>query len=190
MINLVSIYSNVFRAAEIAACGGHSLYLLPIANSSNVSPSEKDMATLKEAISTMYRLVDDVQPSTEAAVTPHTIYPKFIGNFTADIVMEITVPDGFLVLRALTGKYETTRDIASRIRKYNISVKPQFDSQLSQLCKSLLKTAVDRLSLHLHDVESILAVSITIASMAGSSVVLPEHIAEAIQYKIVSPANQ
>ena len=56
-------------------------------------------------------------------------------------------------------------------------------ANLSPEAEALLKAAFDSMGLTGRSYDKILKVALTIADMAESDVILPEHIAEAIQYR-------
>ena len=54
---------------------------------------------------------------------------------------------------------------------------------LTDDCKDLLKTAIDELGLSARAYDKVLKIARTIADLADKEGILPEHIAEAIQYR-------
>lgn len=180
MINRVTLYYNIFRAAEIAACGNHSLCLVPSGNKDGVAPLARDMEILKGEIGYMYSRIDTLAEDEDVPV------PQFRTAPEADIVLEVTSPSADEVIRAMHGKGETIADIAARVLKFRTTENPFVSSDLNTTSATLLKTAYERLSLQVTEVESIISVARTIAAMEGCTSIKAQHIAEAIQYKSIN----
>ena len=100
----------------------------------------------------------------------------------ADIVVEmheIPVSD---ILHSFTGNGETMGDIFERVGEAKRDTR-DVELSLTGGVGALLKSAIEKLSLSVRQVNSVLAVSKTIAKLSNSIKVLPEHIAEAIMYQ-------
>lgn len=156
--NLVALSINVSRAYEISKSGNHTISIIGAADSPDGERTNKEnVATLRYFYDAQW---DDV----------------------ADIVVEVAAISSSEILSSYTARYETIQDIESRVELVKSSeLSPKIELKGSVL--NLLKVAIDRLNLSIRQVNSIVAVSITIAKMAQSDTVKAEHIAEAIQYQ-------
>jgi magnesium chelatase family protein len=72
------------------------------------------------------------------------------------------------------GLYANAQMSAAQLKEY---------VQLDEACASLLRQAMQRLSLSARAYDRILKVTRTIADLEGSENILPQHIAEAIQFR-------
>ena len=169
-MNIVQYAPNLSRAFEIAMAGSHTLGLMLNWEASNITYPEAAKITYLEdvkLIRSYYNLTE--QPD----------YP--------DMIMELVVPHHTSVFAALfDNRGETLEDIIKRINEYHDFGSPT-KPQLHNASRNMLKSAIEKQQLGLRDVDQVLRVSQTIAGLAGCvNEILPEHIAEAIQYKCVS----
>jgi len=156
--NLVALSVNVARAYEIAQAGGHSVSLIASKDEDCQEMINENCQTLRE------------------------FYGMDSSNYS-DIVMELhKIGVNDILMSYSDRKYETVEDIQKRVNecKKNQNM-PEFT--LKTVNNSLLKSAIDKLNLSIRQVNSIIAVSKTIAKLGKSKEVLPEHLAEAIQYQ-------
>jgi len=56
---------------------------------------------------------------------------------------------------------------------------------LDAACQELLKTAITELGLSARAYDRVLKVSRTIADLVGSDAIAPDHVSEAIQYRVL-----
>jgi magnesium chelatase family protein len=117
-----------------------------------------------------------------------------------DLHVEVT-PVPFSEL-STTGQAESSADIRARVLAARAVQAERFQShpgvycnavmgsqllkevaQLDASCAALLKNAMERLNLSARAYDRILKVSRTVADLAGSTHIRPEHVAEAIQYR-------
>jgi hypothetical protein len=155
--NLVSLSINVSRAYEISRAGNHSMSIVFDATEDTAKSLEDNCILLRE----FYAVSADKK---------------------ADIVIELNNIESQDILSSYQARCETIEDINQRIedcKKSNIA--PILELKGGIL--SILKSAIDKLSLSIRQVNSIISVSYTIAKLSKSKDVKIEHIAEAIQYQ-------
>lgn len=161
--NLVPLAVHLSRAFEIAKAGHHAIGLTGITEADGFKPGVdiRDVKLLRD----FYGL---------------TLYPD-----DPAIIVELTPYDAGTVLSVLGDrKSENLEDINKRIDEYQLNG-PEVSDTLNSSCKALFKTAIEKLGLSFKDCTQILAVAKTIAGLSGSENILPEHLAEAIQYKSI-----
>ncbi len=156
--NVILLAVNISRAYEIAMAGEHSLSIV----------CDKSLSDSPDTLESNCKFLRD--------------YYKAMGTLDADIVVEmheIPVSD---ILHSFTGKGETLGDILERVQEAKGDKRP-VEIVLSGSVGALLNSTIEKLSLSVRQVNSVLAVSKTIAKLSNSIKVLPEHIAEAIMYQ-------
>ena len=124
-----------------------------------------------------------------------------------DLHVEVT-PVSFNELNTSTNKSENSATIRHRVIQARAIQTQRYQNhpgtyanaqmsskQLREICvlssvgEALLKKAMERLNLSARAYDRILKVSRTIADLAGSENILPEHLAEAIQYRSLDRAG-
>jgi len=83
-----------------------------------------------------------------------------------------------------TTRLELFENVLERSKNAKLVVEGVSD-KLSDVCKHLLKSAIQKLDLNKVDVDLIISIACSIAALDKSLVLRPEHIAEAIQYSYV-----
>ncbi len=162
--NFVALAVNISRAYEIAAAGGHTMSI--IAGETDTPEQSRQMESNCKDFREYYAAKDD---------------------FNSDIVVEMhNIGPNDILLALHNKRHETFSDISKRIDEYK-KAPLTVELNLRGAVESLLKSAIDKLSLSVSQVTSIISVSKTIAGLSGSNEVKAEHIAEAIQYQSAQP---
>jgi hypothetical protein len=153
--NLVGIACGVSRAYEIAKAGNFSVKIVA---GRDVSQNDVDLFNK---------------------------FYAFDASDNPDIIVELAFSSQDIFTYLITSrKCESIEDINNRVAKHDFS-DLKVDWSLNSTCLALLKTAVNRLQLGIHDVLKIIDIATAIAKLAESTTIKPEHIAEAIQYRSI-----
>lgn len=101
---------------------------------------------------------------------------------SGDLIIDISQPDYFQ-----RGTYETMSDIHARVLKAQNNERPSVMGITNESCKALLKTATERLSFSLPEIQMVKQIACVIAQLDNSRSVEAQHMAEAIQYRAFLP---
>ncbi len=156
MESITGLWSNLFRAIEVAKTGGFSVQVY---------------------------FTDDYGQGFEDYKAIKEFCKGWFDNFASDgdIKVEITKPYSYNMKN-----FETLGDISKRINKSLKYDKPKIE--LNSSSELLLKSAGEKLSLSLLQIERIKTVAYTIAQMDLSRIEA-WHIAESIQYSYISSGS-
>ncbi len=108
----------------------------------------------------------------------------FSNTDNPDMIIEVMYSPNDVLDVFSTKQNETLQDIKERLPK-----RIEVNHTLDNVSLLLLKTAINRLQLGVNDVLKIHSLSMSIAALAGSAKVLVEHVAEAITYRSINPAQ-
>ena len=131
---------------------------------------------------------------------------KYVGKISGPLLdridIHVEVPAVHYSDLASGRKGESSQDIRRRVSKARLVQEKRFDGMRGMFCNAdmesreikefcaidqvgseLLKTAMTRLALSARAYDRILKVARTIADLAGSQEMRPEHLGEAIQYR-------
>lgn len=111
--------------------------------------------------------------------TIKSFYKDVVFSKDGDLTLEIYKPD----YNQNSNNFEKLSDIIARVDKAKKNIKPDIIRIPSG--SALLKSAAEKLSLSISKIEKIKEISGIIAQLDDSDEVLPQHIAEAIQYSYI-----
>lgn len=113
------------------------------------------------------------------------VNPVSFDKMTADEKGESSIQIRGRVIKARQQQQKRFEKLDVKVYSNSMMTSPLVKKvcQLDQISKTLLKTAMERLNLSSRAYDRILKVSRTIADLALSENIKPEHIAEAIQYR-------
>jgi predicted ATPase with chaperone activity len=163
------------RAMLIAIAGGHSIAL--------VGPRGCGKSMLRTAANTFAESPLDIREIRSTNAIAKEMFEAFERHAETDIHIEVpSVPFRELVAkRAGTSSADFTR----QIERMADAKKPPLPHELSETCKTLMKQAYDELGLTPGSVAVVIRVANTIARLDGSSDIKEQHIAEAVQYRLL-----
>ncbi|HUR65499.1 MAG TPA: hypothetical protein VMZ03_04045 [Chitinophagaceae bacterium] len=157
--NLIAAAVNVSRAYEVAKIGNLKVKLIACSNPELII-TERDLELLNNFYG--FEPVDD-----------------------PDIFMEVFISHDDLVSTINpSNRFETIDQVNARIAAADF-MQIKVDRKLNSICRTLLKTAVQKLQFGLNDVLKIMDITEAIAMLSHSTEIFPEHIAEAIHYRSI-----
>lgn len=165
-VSFIGLYSNVARAYEICAVGGHTMCFAYYSD-----PNDYERSVNPEDI----RLTHEFFGAGGNIVA---------GGDKGDLIIDFVRPDVDTLLSCMSRKHETLEEINARIDEAQRRTAPDL-STMSPACFQLFKHAYDRLGMGVYETEIVFNVAQTIARMAGTNAIKVEHIAEAIQYRAI-----
>ena len=194
---------NVKRAVEVASAGKHSIMLIGAPGTGKTAILSEFYDNIIEYVSkaewdAVSARIDSGEPvaiTMTACPCGHYNNPKQVCECERvdiekhlnqvpgtlidriEVVIEVTPPKSRELLNGSMG--ESTEAVKERIMG---AVKGS-DTKICTASKELLKMALDKLGLSARQYNNSLRVARTIANLAHSQQIRPEHIAEAIQYQ-------
>jgi len=155
MKELTGLYPTLARAYEIMLVSKTELTLGIVYNEDEYPKAPEDIRILAE----YYNVA-------------------FVPN--PDITVELYKPPASDMMSGAS-KFESLHNVKARASEATLNTPPL--PNLGETERALMKTAIERLGFGLHDVVTIEKISVYIAQLENSKLILPYHIAEAINYR-------